>query len=497
MLHFHALFREVLRNAPEAFDAEGRLLALGASPAGSSARWSRAVSPVDGSTLAELQSLDAAGAARMVEAAEGEFRVWSARPLAERVAAVSAAVADLRAQRELLSGLVSWELGKTKAAADADVDRALGGVDWYLGEVGSMMAERTPLGLVSNVASWNYPFSVLLHNVLVQALAGNAVIAKSPSLGGGIGLSLAVALARRHGLPVTLVGGRGAELSEALVGHSAVAAVAFVGGRANGGAVAERLRGSGKRYALEMEGVNAYAVTDFSNWVALGKQIQSGFDFGKQRCTAYTRWVVQRPLLEAFVETYVAAASSLHVGNPLADAPVSFGPLISAGKVNELRARIAVAKAGGATVLYEGRLAEETFLPGQSRATYLAPTLLMGVPRSADLYAREPFGPVDIVVPVDSEQELIREANVSGGALVASVASDDTARAERIAAQLDAYKVGVNRLRSRGDRDETFGGNGRSWEGAFVGGSYLIDAFSDGTRPPAGNYPRAQGSAAA
>lgn len=497
MLHFHALFREVLRNAPEAFDPEGRLLPLGPGAPAAPARWSRAISPVDGSELAELPSLDAAAAARMVEAAAGEFQAWSARPLAERVTAVSGAVADLRAQRELLSALVSWELGKTKAAADADVDRALGGVDWYLEEIGSMMAQRTPIGLVSNVASWNYPFSVLLHNVLVQALTGNSVVAKSPSLGGGIGLSLAVALARRHGLPVTLVGGRGAELSEALVAHPAVAAVAFVGGRTNGRAVAERLRGSGKRYALEMEGVNAYAVSDFSNWASLKAQIQSGFDFGKQRCTAYTRWVVQRSLLDRFVETYVAAASALHVGNPLSDAPVSFGPLISAAKVNELRARIAVARAGGATTLYEGRLAEETFLPGQSRATYLAPTLLMGVPRASDLYQREPFGPIDIVVPVDSEQELIHEANVSQGALVASVASDDAARGERIAGQLDAFKVGVNRLRSRGDRAETFGGNGHSWEGAFVGGSYLIDAFSDGSRPPAGNYSRAPGSAGA
>jgi acyl-CoA reductase-like NAD-dependent aldehyde dehydrogenase len=497
MLHFHALFREALRTAPEAFDSEGRLLTLGAGSQRSPGRWSRATSPVDGSELAELPSLDASATAVVVEAAAGEFHAWAARPLAERVARVSAAVAELRAQRGLLSALVSWELGKTRGAADADVDRALGGVDWYLAEIGSMMSERTPLGLVSNVASWNYPFSVLLHNVLVQALTGNSVIAKSPSLGGGIGLSLAVALARRHGLPVTLVGGRGAELSDALIAHPAVAAVAFVGGRTNGGAVAERLRGSGKRYALEMEGVNAYAMSDFSNWSGLKAQIQSGFDFGKQRCTAYTRWVVQRSLLDRFVETYVAAASALQVGNPLADAPVSFGPLISAAKVNELRARIAVAKAGGATVLYEGRLAEETFLPGQSRATYLAPTLLMGVPRSAELYQREPFGPVDVVVPVDSEQELIREANVSRGALVASVATDDVARGERIAGQLHAFKVGVNRLRSRGDRAETFGGHGHSWEGAFVGGSYLIDAFSHGDRPPAGNYSRASATGAA
>jgi acyl-CoA reductase-like NAD-dependent aldehyde dehydrogenase len=290
-------------------------------------------------------------------------------------------------------------------------------------------------------------------------------------------------------LPITLVGGRGAELSDALIAHSAVAAVAFVGGRANGNAVAARLRGSGKRYALEMEGVNAYAITRFSDWAGLKAQLASGFDFGKQRCTAYTRWVVERSLVPAFIETYVSAASALCVGNPLAGKPVSFGPLISAAKRNELRARIDAAIAAGAKVVHQGVLAEDAFLPGQRRDAYLAPVLLSGLDRSSDLYEREPFGPVDVLVAVDSEEDLIREANVSHGALVASIATDDPACAERLLPQIEAFKVGVNRLRSRGDRAEPFGGKGGSWEGAFVGGSHLIDAFTDGARRPAGNYP--------
>jgi acyl-CoA reductase-like NAD-dependent aldehyde dehydrogenase len=483
------LMSESERAVPEAFDALGRLLAPGAGGWTRPSGWSLAISPIDGEAIAELPILDAAQAMAAVEAAAREFPAWASRPLAARTAAVARAVDSLREHRDLLVRTLAWEIGKTMPTASSDVDRCIAGTEWYLEEIGDMLDDRRPLGLVSNIASWNYPFSVLMLNVLVQALAGNAVVAKVPTQGGGVSLTLAFGLIRRAGLPVTLVGGRGRDLTEPLVGHPAVAGLAFVGGRANGSAVSRRLRGTGKRYALEMEGVNAYAVTDFTDWDALARQIRAGFDFGKQRCTAYTRWVVERSLAPRFVATYVEVVSSLRVGHPLLGIPVDFGPLISADKVEELRSRIADAKADGAEVLFEGDLSEDAFWPGQDRGAYLAPTLLIGVKAPSDLYLREPFGPVDVLVSVDSEDELVAEANVSGGALVASVATDDPARGERIAGRLQAFKVGVNRLRSRGDRDEPFGGAGRSWEGAFVGGANLVRAFTDGPQAVQGNWP--------
>lgn len=483
------LLAEAARIAPEAFGSAHRLL----SPVGAHwrtpARWLRTASPIDGRELAEIPSFDLESAVRAVDDAADEASSWAALRFAERAALVDEALTALASHRDTLVGLLAWEIGKTAAAAGNDVDRCISGARWYL-DTPDLFEGRRPLGLVSNVASWNYPFSVLLMNVIVQALAGNAVIAKIPTLGGGIALTTAFAFLRRAGLPVTLVGGRGAELTEALVGHSRIAAVAFVGGRTNGAAVAGRLRASGKRYALEMEGINAYAITGFTDWAGLEKQIRGGFDFGKQRCTAYTRWVVEASLVPRFVDTWVRAVSPLRVGHPfLAGRKVDFGPLISAAKVEELRTRIGEAIVHGAGVLHEHPLDPADFAPGQDRSAYLAPTLLANVTAPSDLYFREPFGPVDVVVAVHDDDALVREANVSRGALVASVATDDPARGEALAARLDAYKVGINRLRSRGDREETFGGTGESWEGAFVGGANLVLAFTEGKTPPDGNQP--------
>ncbi len=89
---------------------------------------------------------------------------------------------------------------------------------------------------------------------------------------------------------------------------------------------------------------------------------------------------------------------------------------------------------------------------------------------------------MDTLTVVDTEAELLAAMNASNGALVASLACDDEATAARLATQLQAFKVGINKPRSRGDRNEYFGGRGASWSGAFVGGDLLVQAVTAG--PP-------------
>jgi len=247
-----------------------------------------------------------------------------------------------------------------------------------------------------------------------------------------------------------------------------------------------------------MEGVNCYGGWDFTDWDTLRAQLAKGFAYGKQRCTAYVRFVVQRELFPQFLETYLDVAKSVRIGNPLAvDAPdaalpdVSFGPLINSGKVEELRAAYAEAIGLGAVALYEGKLDSNDFLANQDRSAYIAPKALLNVPHAARLYHNEPFGPIDTMVVVDRVEELVSEMNVSNGNLVSSIATDDDAFARQVAIELRAFKVGVNKLRSRGDREEVFGGIGASWKGCFVGGKYLVEAVTDapGDERLVGNFP--------
>lgn len=497
-LEWPHLLGQLRAAAPEAFGSDGNVLNLIGGEWGHPGHGKHYATPVDGNELGRMPMIELETAKRAVRFAAQEHEPWSRVDLDTRRARVVACLDQLKAHRDLIAHLLMWEIGKPLKLAQDDVDRCISGVEWYIESIAGMMADRTPLGVISNIASWNYPYSVLMHAVLVQVLAGNAVIAKTPTDGGTYALTLGFALARRAGLPVSLVSGSGGQLSDALVRNPDVACLAFVGGKSNGRDIAASLYDREKRYMLEMEGVNCYGIWDYSDWPALAAQIKKGFAYGKQRCTAYIRFVVQRRLFPKFLDTYLPAVKSLKIGHPLVVSEANdklpdldFGPLINSRKVEELRVMYSEAVGLGAVSLYEGELDGTRFLPGQDISAYLAPIALLNVPRNARLHHNEPFGPVDTIVVVDRVEELISEMNISNGNLVSSIATDDPQIARAVASELRSFKVGLNNVRSRGDRDEVFGGMGASWKGCFVGGKYLVQSVTRGAPGERlfGNFP--------
>lgn len=482
--------------APEAFDAD-RILNLAEGD------WQRIgvpgehVTPVDGTPIQGPPRVSHDEAKAAIAYAKVEHDNWGTVDLDERKSRVTAAVAGMREHRDTLALLLMWEIGKPWRLACADVDRALDGVDWYVEEIERQIAGRTPLpGPVSNIASWNYPMSVQVHAELVQTLAGNGVVAKTPSQGGFHTLTLAHALMRRAGLPVTLLSGVGSSLGDVLISSPEIGALAFVGGRTNGRKAATTLADTGKRHLLEQEGLNTWGIWGFSQWDDLAAHLKKGFEYAKQRCTAYPRYVVQRELFPDFLEAYLPVVDSLRWGHPFAvDSPdddlpeLDFGPVISATKATELRGHYAAGVAAGGIPLKHRHASDGRFLDGQDTSAYVAPACILEPPNSWALRHSEPFGPVDSIVLVDSESELLAAMNASNGALVASVATDDADFGARIAEELQAFKVGINKPRSRGDREEVFGGRGASWKGAFVGGDLLVQAVTQGEGMIYGNFP--------
>ena len=225
---------------------------------------------IDGSHIPGPPRISREIAITAVEHAARQDGEWSKVPLEQRQQRVQQAVALLREHREIIVLLLMWEIGKPWRLACADFDRCVDGVDWYLSNIERQMQGRTPLhGPVSNIASWNYPLSVLVHSELAQLLAGNAVMAKTPSQGGFHALTLSHALMARAGLPVTLLSGVGGELSDALISSPQLGALAFVGGRSNGRKAASTLADLRRRHILEQEGLNAWGI-----WNLMCRQIR-------------------------------------------------------------------------------------------------------------------------------------------------------------------------------------------------------------------------------
>lgn len=492
---WNTVFQKARSIAPEAFDEQsirnligGEWVVLGKSTPHRSC--------VDQSLIVGPSMLTLSQAEKAVAQAAKQDLDWSKVSLDERKARVSKAVELLREHRDTIALLLVWEIGKPWKIACADVDRCVEGVEWYLGEIDRQMQGRTPLpGPVSNIASWNYPLSVLVHAELVQLLAGNAVIAKTPTQGGFHALTLSHALMARAGLPVTLISGSGSELAPALVSSPSIGALAFVGGRNNGRAAASSLTSLAKRHILEQEGLNSWGIWNYSNWDELAAHLTKGFEYAKQRCTAYPRYVVQRELFPQFLQMYLEVVQNLKFGHPLAvenpndDFPeLHFGPVISPRKAKELDDAFSEAISRNGVPLYRGSLDSGRFLDGQDISSYIAPRTVLEPPKSWSIHHSEPFGPLDSVVLADTEAELIAAMNVSNGNLVSSVATDDLGFAERVREESQAFKFGINKPRSRGDKAEVFGGRGASWRGCFVGGDLLVQSVTEGEGQLFGNF---------
>jgi len=492
---FASIFALARKVAPDAFDQTSVRNLIGGS-------WQVLgnqidhVSPVDGKSIIGPSMLNLEQTQDAVRQAVLMDKDWSSHSLEERKTRVARAIELLRENRDLIAQFLIWEIGKPWKLACADVDRCIEGVEWYLGEIDRQMTGRTPLpGPVSNIASWNYPLSVLIHAELVQLLAGNAVIAKTPTQGGFHALTLCHDLMARAGLPVTLISGSGAELAPALVSSPDLGALAFVGGRNNGRAAASSLKSLAKRHILEQEGLNSWGVWNYSNWDELAAHLTKGFEYAKQRCTAYPRYVVQRELFPEFLEMYLGVVKSLKFGHPLAvenekdDYPeLHFGPVISSKKAEELNSAFQEAVDRGGVPLYAGSLDSGSFLDGQDTSAYIAPRTLLEPPKSWSIHHSEPFGPLDSIVLADTEAEMIAAMNVSNGNLVSSVATDDMQFAERVREESQAFKFGINAPRSRGDKAEVFGGKGASWRGCFVGGDLLVESVTEGEGQLFGNF---------
>ncbi|MFM8908361.1 MAG: aldehyde dehydrogenase family protein, partial [Actinomycetota bacterium] len=168
-------------------------------------------------------------------------------------------------------------------------------------------------------------------------------------------------------------------------------------------------------------------------------------------------------------EMYYPAVASLKFGHPCAvdsddDAlpDLDFGPVIQRSKAENLVAQFEEAISTGGIPLLHANLSRGRFIAGQDTSAYVAPACVLEPPSAWSLHHAEPFAPIDSIVVVDTAAEVHSAMNAANGSLVASVATDDLDFAERVADEILAFKVGINKPRSRGDREEVFGGRGGS-----------------------------------
>ncbi len=394
-----------------------------------------------------------------VAAAKASFPAWSGLPYKERVAILRRSAELIRERKFRLAALLILEAGKNRAEAIGEVEEGADLIDAYVdqmeenrGYVRDLASldpgERNrsvlrPFGVWAVLAPFNFPHALSAGMSSGALVAGNTVVYKPASATPIAGYELARAYldAGVPGGVFNFVTGSGQEVGDALTHHPGVDGVIFTGSKEVGLELYKEFSTDFPKPCItEMGGKNPAIVTRNADLTkAVEGVARSAFGFSGQKCSACSRVYVERPVYDEFVDGLVRRTAELKVGDP-ADRDTFVGPVIDERAVE--RFEEAIASARGGTI----RAGGERLDGGHYDAgTFVAPTVVDGLPPDHELFKRELFLPFVVVAPVDNLDEAINLANDTEYGLTAGIFSEDREEIDRFFDQIEAGVVYANR----------------------------------------------------
>ncbi|MGH7074592.1 MAG: NAD-dependent succinate-semialdehyde dehydrogenase, partial [Stellaceae bacterium] len=379
---------------------------------------------------------------RLLEAAADAAVRWRRTLIEQRAAPMRRAAGVLRGRSAEFSSLMTREMGKPIAQAEAEIEKCALCCEHFAEHAGGYLADEPiasdaarsyvryePLGAVLAIMPWNFPFWQVFRFAAPGLMAGNACVLKHASNVPGCALAIEKIFSEAgfpDGLFRTLMIGSGAVA--AVIEHRLVRGVTLTGSTEAGRKVAAKSGEMLKKTVLELGGSDAYVILDDADIEEAaristkGRLVNSG-----QSCIAAKRFIVTGKTRAAFEAAFLKRMSAVKMGDPL-DETSDIGPQARHDLRDDLHRQVLVSIEKGAKCLLGGTI------PNNEGAFY-PPTILTEVKPGMPAYDEEMFGPVAAIIPVKSEADAIAAANDSEFGLGGAILARDLVRAEKLAVE--------------------------------------------------------------
>jgi len=418
--------------------------------------------------------------------------MWRRTPAPKRGEILYAFGALMAQHKERLARAMTREMGKVLSEARGDVQEGIDIAFLMAGEGRRMHGEtvpselpdkwamsiRQPIGVAGIITPWNFPIAIPCWKIMPALVTGNTVVFK-PSSDTPHCATLLVELMAEAGVPpgvVNLVTGTGGEVGDAIVGSPDVGVISFTGSSTTGKAISAKAGAKLKRLSLELGGKNGVVVlADADLDLAADGILWSAFGTTGQRCTACSRVIVERPVVEPLLERLEGRARKLRLGAGL-DESVDVGPLINRGALDKVVSYVEIGRREGELILGGGRATGDAAL---ANGHFFEPTIFSAVGPMDRIGQEEIFGPVLSVIPVADFDAAMVALNQTRYGLSSSIFTQDVNQAFRAMRDFETGIVYVNAGTTGAETHLPFGGWKETGNGHREAGNVALDTYTE------------------
>ncbi|KQC04203.1 MAG: 1-pyrroline-5-carboxylate dehydrogenase [Methanoculleus sp. SDB] len=458
-------------------------------------------SPIDSEILiGYFQKGNGEDARRAIAQAKEAFATWGRTDWKERVRILRTAADTLDRQKFTLAALITYEAGKNRYEAIAEVSEAIDFLRYYADQfeahngfiiptISEIPGEHCrsvlhPYGVWAVISPFNFPIALAAGMAGAAIITGNTVVLKPASTAPYSGLKLYQAFIS-SGLPTgvfNVVTGPGEVFGEVVTSHPDIDGIAFTGSREAGMWLTRQFAISqpySKPVVSEMGSKNPCIVTDSANIEKAVEGItRAAFGFSGQKCSATSRIYVQTGIFDRFMEALTERMSTITAGDPR-HKETFLGPLINKTAIDCYTAAVAEAHRDGGSVRTGGRV-DTTKVPANEY--YAMPAVVTGLNHGHRLFRDELFAPLVVVDTFTGIDEALEKANDTEYGLTAGIFSEDSAEIEFF---FDHIRFGVCYANREGGATtgawpgaQPFGGwKGSGATGKGSGGSWYLLSY--------------------